>query len=120
MFQIILLSRALMEIPASVLPIPFLSRWGRRPTTVACYLFTGLSSLLIAITPMHSEGSRMVLSLIGKLFVASAFTVLYLVASEVYPTVVRTTGQGAGTLMGRFGSIVAPFVADLLVSKNFI
>jgi len=61
---------------------------------------------------------RTVLSMIGKLFVASAFSVLYLVVSEVYPTVARTTGQGASTLMGRFGSIAAPYVADLLVYKT--
>ncbi|ODM90292.1 Organic cation transporter-like protein [Orchesella cincta] len=41
---------ALMEIPASVLPIPFLSKWGRRPTTVACYFLTGMAALSIAIT----------------------------------------------------------------------
>ncbi|CAL8128173.1 unnamed protein product [Orchesella dallaii] len=107
---------ALMEIPASVLPIPFLSKWGRRPTTVACYCITGLAALSIAITPSEHETARTVLSMIGKLFVASAFTVLYLVVSEVYPTVARSTGQGAGTLMGRVGSIAAPFVADLLTT----
>lgn len=109
-----------MEIPASVLPIPFLSRWGRRPTTVVCYLLTGIAALSIAVTPSNYDGARTVLSMIGKLFVASAFTVLYFVVSEAYPTVVRSTGQGAGTLMGRVGSISAPYVADMLVKQIYL
>lgn len=104
-----------MEVPASVLPIPFLTSWGRRPSTVVFYILTGLAALAIAATPASYEGVRTLLSMTGKLFVASAFTVLYLVVSEVYPTVVRSTGQAAGTLTGRFGSIGAPYVADMLV-----
>lgn len=104
-----------MEIPAGLWPIPFLSRWGRRPTTVCCYLFTGIAAFAIVATPATWEATRTAFFMIGKLFVSSAFTVIYVVVSEVYPTVARTTGQGAGTMMGRFGSISAPFVADLLV-----
>lgn len=40
--------------------------------------------------------------------------------SLVYPTLIRSTGQSAGTIMGRFGSIAAPYVADLLVGPLFV
>jgi hypothetical protein len=38
----------------------------------------------------------------GKFFIAAAFTAIYLVIGEVYPTVSRTTGQSTGTIMGIF------------------
>jgi len=104
-----------MEIPACIVPMPFLSFWGRRPTSVLCFFLTGISSIAIAITPAEYETLRILFTMSGKFFVAAVFNVIYLIASEVYPTVARTTGQAGATIMGRFGSIAAPYVADLLV-----
>lgn len=40
-----------MEIPACIVPVPFLSMWGRRPTTAICYFLTGAFAIAIAVTP---------------------------------------------------------------------
>lgn len=61
---------------------------------------------------------RVIFTMGGKFFVAAAFQICYLVMGEVYPTLIRSTGQSTGTIMGRFGSITAPYVADLLVQTN--
>ncbi|OXA43588.1 solute carrier family 22 member 6-B [Folsomia candida] len=106
----------LMEIPACIVPVPFLSMWGRRPTTAICYFLTGAFAIAIAVTPPEYEMLRIVFTMGGKFFIAAAFNVIYLVIGEVYPTLIRSTGQSAGTIMGRFGSIAAPYVADLLTT----
>jgi MFS family permease len=107
--------RGFMEIPGCLMSMPFLSLWGRRPTAFLCFLFTGLSALAITAIPAQYETFRTVLIMSGKFFIAAAFNAIYLVATEVYPTESRTTGRCAASIMGRFGSIAAPYVADLLV-----
>jgi MFS family permease len=104
-----------MEIPGSLMSMPFLSLWGRRPTAFLCFLFTGLSALAITAIPAQYETFRTVFITSGKFFIAAVFNAVALVATEVYPTESRTTGQSAANIMGRFGGIAAPYVADMLV-----
>jgi len=51
----------------------------------------------------------------AKLFISSAFGIIYLLGAELYPTEMRTTGLAVGIFMGRMGAITAPYIADLLV-----
>ncbi len=69
---------------------------------------------------LEYEMLRVMFTMGGKFFIASAFTVIYLVIGEIYPTAMRSTGQSSGTIMGRFGSIAAPYAADLLVCNKFV
>jgi len=56
-----------------------------------------------------------VLALFGKLVIGSAYALVYLYATEVMPTLLRTYGLGTASMVGRLGSIAAPYVVDLLV-----
>lgn len=49
----------------------------------------------------------------GKLFISGCFAVVYLLKAELYPTSERTTGLGCAVLVGRIGSISAPYIVDL-------
>ncbi len=59
---------------------------------------------------------RISLALCGKLFIACAFAIIYLLGAELYPTTMRTTGLGAAVMVGRFGSMTAPYFVDIKVS----
>lgn len=54
--------------------------------------------------------------LIGKFGATLAFTICYMITSEVFPTPLRHSIMGACSMFGRLGSMVAPQI-PLLVCK---
>jgi hypothetical protein len=52
--------------------------------------------------------------MLGKMAITYSYSLIYLYNPEVYPTVVRGIGLGAGLMMARIGGVVAPFVAELV------
>lgn len=56
------------------------------------------------------------LFLIGKMAVTSAFGIVYVHTSEMLPTIIRSGGVGASSTIARVGALLAPFV-PLLVRR---
>ena len=54
------------------------------------------------------------LAMVGKLGVSSSFAIIYLYTAELYPTVLRNFGVGSGSMFARAGSMVSPYIADLV------
>jgi OCT family organic cation transporter-like MFS transporter 4/5 len=52
--------------------------------------------------------------MVGKFGISSAFSIIYVFSAELFPTVVRTIGVGAGSMAARLGGLLAPFVAELV------
>ncbi|XP_070557279.1 organic cation transporter protein-like [Ptychodera flava] len=48
--------------------------------------------------------------MVAKLCIAATFTIVYLYAAEIYPTVVRNAGMGMSSMSARVGSIISPYV----------
>lgn len=70
---------------------------------------------------------RLPLYLLGKFGSTVAFTVLYIISSELFPTPLRHSLIGACSMFGRFGSMAAPqmpllvcnqVVSTLVIFKN--
>ncbi len=59
-----------------------------------------------------------VVLIVGFAF-TGGFTGLYAVIAQNYPTEIRTTGVGWGIGLGRFGAILSPLVAGILVGNNW-
>ena len=49
--------------------------------------------------------------MIGKFSITASFTVVYVYTTELYPTVIRNTGLCLSSMVGRLGSISAPYVS---------
>nr|KAG5711191.1 hypothetical protein BaRGS_004835 [Batillaria attramentaria] len=45
--------------------------------------------------------------------VSASFSIIYLMTTELYPTVIRSLGVGGSATVGRVGSVVSPYIADL-------
>nr|XP_027215264.1 organic cation transporter protein-like [Penaeus vannamei] len=99
-----------VELPAYTLVIPLVARYGRRAPVVAFFFLTAAALLVLPFVPAGS----MVLALIGKMSIASAFQVLDLYSSELFPTEVRTRGMSTAHVMSRVGSTCSPYIIDYL------
>ena len=52
--------------------------------------------------------------MIGKCGMTSAFAVVYVYTSELFPTSVRTTAVGTCSTIGHSGAVITPWVSDLV------
>lgn len=62
----------------------------------------------------------MVFTMVGKMAITAAYQIIYLYASEVFPTEVRQRGMGTATMVAKVGSMAAPFLVDTLVGWNLL
>ncbi|XP_054158700.1 organic cation transporter protein-like [Oppia nitens] len=104
----------LIEFPSFIFPIVAFKYIGRRPLIGGYMLLNGLSCFaVIPCLAMTAIWPRVTIAMIGKSFITSSFSVIYVYAAEVYPTVVRQVGVGSCSVAARVGSMLAPFVKDL-------
>ncbi|OWF34554.1 solute carrier family 22 member 15-like [Mizuhopecten yessoensis] len=113
-FYLNFLLLGLMDFPSTVLNLLLLNRVGRKRLHCTCMIVGGVSCLSTLFTTTYGGESlhtlTVILVLIGKLGAGSAFGSVYIMTSELYPTVVRNAGMGACSCFARFGSMVAPYV----------
>ncbi|XP_027694089.1 solute carrier family 22 member 7 isoform X2 [Vombatus ursinus] len=112
MYQTQLLFGA-VEVPFKMIVYLSVRYAGRRFTQVGALLGTALTVGANLLLPSGLVAWRLVLKVTGKGFSEASFTTAYLFTSELYPTVLRQTGLGLTSLVGRFGGSLAP-LATLL------
>ena len=54
------------------------------------------------------------LAVIGKTCASTGFEVLYIFSSELFPTVVRNVGMGSSSAFARAGSMLSPYIAQMV------
>ncbi|XP_077295935.1 organic cation transporter protein-like isoform X2 [Arctopsyche grandis] len=104
---------ATVTIPGTLISIPLMRRFGRKPLMIGTLVLTSICLFAIAVIPADAQMWQVVLACIGDVGMFIAFIVVYLYASEMFPTVVRNVGIGLSSMMARVGSMVAPYVASL-------
>lgn len=108
-----------VELLAFPIVIFTMEKFGRRTTMTATLLYGGLSCLGATVAKSFSENHSelsivaAVLALGGKFAISGAFAVVYNLTAELYPTVVRSTGVGVGSMAARFGTVFTPFALHI-------
>ncbi|CAG0884113.1 unnamed protein product [Cyprideis torosa] len=113
-----LLFTAFAEFPGMFLAMVFVDAWGRRRTMAINFL--AYSIVLLTLLGCFSSRFAVTVALfVARGAIGAAFQTVYVYTPEVYPTSIRSVGIGTCNALGRFGSILTPFVAQVLLDTNF-
>eukprot|EP00096_Caligus_rogercresseyi_P010966 TRINITY_DN4168_c0_g1_i1.p1 TRINITY_DN4168_c0_g1~~TRINITY_DN4168_c0_g1_i1.p1 ORF type:complete len:606 (-),score=82.03 TRINITY_DN4168_c0_g1_i1:387-2204(-) len=109
----------LVEIPAVVFIIPALEKFGRVKCYCGTFIAGGICCGLVALATFALEIGEKVwipvtFAMTGKFLISMTFAIAYLYTAELFPTPVRNVAVGAASTFARIGSMVVPYIVDLL------
>ena len=111
------LTTSVTEIPFFLVIYMIIDVIGRKLCLALEY---GLALLAIMALLFCSSRTIIVVFIsISRGAIACSFTTIYLYSAEVFPTNVRSVGIGCCSMFARLGSMVTPFVAQVLVYQSF-
>ncbi|XP_066270949.1 organic cation transporter protein-like [Branchiostoma lanceolatum] len=99
-----------VEIPAYLISIYLLDKFGRRWPLCILLVFGGVSCIVAFFIPKSLGWLTTTLAMTGKFCITATFGIVYVFSAEIFPTVVRQIGIGMASTSSRVGGIVAPFV----------
>jgi len=86
------------------------TRMGRMWTLRLLIFLAGVPLLLTLAVPEDQVAALLVLTMVGKSAVSGMFTVIYLLAMEQFPTLLRAKGLGTSSMFAKVGAMIAPFI----------
>ncbi|XP_023223332.1 carcinine transporter-like [Centruroides sculpturatus] len=99
---------ALVELPGIIIAWFTMERIGRRWTMCVAMLLGGSSLISTGFIPSGYVWTTFALSNIGKLGISGSFAVIYVFASELVPTVLRSLALATCSFTSGFVLILAP------------
>ncbi|KAG7211595.1 hypothetical protein KM043_010851 [Ampulex compressa] len=110
----------LVELPSYILMCFIMDRTGRRCLVSTYMLIGGLCCIVASCIPAGTglaSASTVTIVLVGKACIAGSFAVIYNYTAELFPTVVRNTALGIGSMCARLSGALTPMIM-LLDSLN--
>jgi solute carrier family 22 (organic cation transporter), member 15 len=107
---------AIIEIPFICVCAFAMKYLGRKKPLGFFLLVIGLCCIGSIYAAEYDTNSSVLLLMIGKGAISAACTALYVYSGEIYPTDIRNTALGVGSVFSRFGGMVAPFFLTLVRS----
>ncbi len=83
---------------------------GRKPAVILCFFISGFACIFYALATKGGLVLTYVCVLLGKFGAASNFNLVYLITTEMFPTVFRGTVFGISNVSARLGGIISPII----------
>ncbi|XP_044756384.1 solute carrier family 22 member 1-like isoform X2 [Coccinella septempunctata] len=99
---------SLTEIPAYCCSVYIANRIGRKYSMSLSYALTAVSCFAFIFVNKDTGWLHILVYCLGKFGATSAFILIYVMASEVFPTSLRHTTMGVCSMIGRLGSVASP------------
>lgn len=114
-----LLWTTLAEFPGIFATIFVIERFGRKHTmAVQFVIFSGCVGFLFICT--KNRAFLTVTLFLARGIIAGVFQAAYVYTPEVYPTPLRSVGVGTCSAMARFGAMVTPYIAQVLMQSSLL
>ncbi|XP_059057511.1 organic cation transporter protein isoform X3 [Achroia grisella] len=102
----------IVELPSYVIIMYFLDRVGHRALISTMMLLGGISCLIVVALP-HGSSSTTGVVMVGKLFISGSYSIIYKYSAELFPTVVRSSGVGLGSMCASISGALTPLISLL-------
>lgn len=101
----------LVEIPSYMLCIFLMDKTGRRSLISTLMLIGGICCICAtAIDRETNVGIAVAIVLFGKACIAGSFAIVYNYTAELFPTVLRNTALGIGSMCARLSGALTPMI----------
>ncbi|XP_061614765.1 solute carrier family 22 member 13b isoform X1 [Phyllopteryx taeniolatus] len=110
----------LAEVPARLVSLPLIGRFGRRRCEAILLMVGGAACLAVIAVPEDLPVIATVIAILGKFASTASFTILYVYTAELYPTALRQSGVGLNSMCARVGGILSPLIRLLGVYHDAI
>ncbi|OAD60671.1 Organic cation transporter protein [Eufriesea mexicana] len=117
---VMLFLSGLVELPSYILMCFLMDRTGRRCMVSTFMLIGGVCCIIASSIPSDTDAAAaaiVTIVLFGKACIAGSFAVIYNYTAELFPTVVRNTALGIGSMCARLSGAMTPAIM-LLDSLN--
>ena len=112
---------SIIEFPSALLAMYLCDRVGRKKTCTFSLLLAGVVTLIVGFIPTTSNElkvARVVLGILGKMFISICFDSIYTWSVEIHSTNIRTEGMGVMQITSRLGAASAPWIAKGVKSTH--
>lgn len=108
----ILFLMGIVELPSYIIIMYFLDRVGHRALISTMMLLGGICCLVVVALP-HGSTTVTGVVMVGKLFISGSYSIIYKYSAELFPTVVRSSGVGLGSMCASVSGALTPLVSLL-------
>ncbi|XP_046480502.1 organic cation/carnitine transporter 2-like [Neodiprion pinetum] len=114
---------SLVEIPALFVAWILADYLGRKPTLSLTFFLSGIFCIITIFIPADWGYLPLIVFLCGKFCITTAYHLIYMYTTEMFPTSLRHSLLGLCSMVGRIGSMSAPqtpLLAHYMKSLPFI
>lgn len=106
---LILFVSGLVELPGYAAGMVFIHKLGHRALLCSTMLISGIFCCIVVVLPAQSVLIT-VAAMTGKFVISASFAIVFKYSAELFPTIIRSTGVGVGTMCASLSAAIAPMI----------